>query len=261
MEFILLGCGTSSGVPLPGCSCRVCSSPNPRNYRNRTSALIKLDNGFHILIDAGPDLRQQAIAHRIPRVDAVLYTHAHADHILGTDDLRSFNFTSKQRIPCYGTDQTLRGIKRSFFYIFEPDGGYQGGLLAQLDLHEIPINSPFSIDTANFQPFPLTHGDIEVLGFRLGELGYATDFKTMSPAAKEILRGVKYLFIDGLRYEQHKTHTTIPEAIALVEEIGAKQAYIIHTSHAVEYEETNALLPPGIELGYDGLRVTFSDRS
>jgi phosphoribosyl 1,2-cyclic phosphate phosphodiesterase len=257
MEFILLGCGTSTGVPLPGCFCRVCTSPNPRNYRNRTSALIKLDNGFHILIDAGPDLRQQAIAHKIPRVDAVLFTHAHADHILGTDDLRSFNFTSKQRIPCYGTDETLLGIKGPFSYIFEADSSYQGGLLAQLDLHSVPINSPFSINSAHFQPFSLIHGNLNVLGFRLGELGYATDFKTMPEEAKAILRGVKYLFIDGLRYEQHRTHATIPEAVELVQELGAKQAYIIHTAHSVEYDETNAKLPPGIELGYDGLTVSF----
>jgi phosphoribosyl 1,2-cyclic phosphate phosphodiesterase len=258
MEFTLLGCGTSTGVPVPGCSCKVCSSTEPRNSRRRTSAVIRLPDGRNILIDAGPDLRQQALDYNVKRVDAVLYTHSHADHILGTDDLRSFNFVSGTRIPCYGTEETLGDVRRFFTYIFEPDSTYQGGLLAQLDLIPVSISAPFTVEGVTFTPFPLQHGQTEVLGFRLGELGYATDFKYMSEATKKILHGVKYLFIDGLRYEQHRTHATIPEAIELVKEIQPERAYIIHTTHSVDYHETNAKLPEGIELAWDGMTVSFA---
>ncbi len=258
MEFILLGCGTSTGVPVPGCSCRVCTSTNPRNYRDRTSALITLDNGSSILVDAGPDLRQQALKHKIPSVEYVIFTHAHADHILGTDDLRTFNFITKKRITCFGTESTLTGIKQLFPYIFNPNPHYEGGMVAQLDLVEIHNEQNFTVADTTITPFPLTHGALTVTGFRIGQLGYATDFNAMSERGKEVLRGVKYLFIDGLRFEPHKTHLTIPQAIELAEQLEAEYTYLIHTTHSVDYDEVNARLPKGIELGYDGLKVRFS---
>jgi phosphoribosyl 1,2-cyclic phosphate phosphodiesterase len=258
MKFTLLGCGTSTGVPVPGCCCRVCSSEEPRNSRLRTSAVIRLDSGQNILVDAGPDLRQQSLQYQVRRVDAVLYTHSHADHILGTDDLRSFNFISGKRIPCYGTGETLTDLRRIFTYIFEPSPTYQGGMLAQLDLIPISPSCACTIHGVTFSPFILHHGQTEVLGFRIGDLGYATDFKRMPDEAKQILRGVKHLFIDGLRYEQHATHATIPEALALIEEIQPERAFIIHTSHSIDYHETNAKLPAGVELAWDGLTVLIS---
>jgi phosphoribosyl 1,2-cyclic phosphate phosphodiesterase len=257
MKFTLLGCGTSTGVPLPGCSCKVCASGNPKNHRDRTSGCITLDDGRVILIDAGPDLRYQALKHKVERVDSVLFTHAHADHILGTDDLRSFNFVSRRRISCYGTQETLDPITSAFSYIFQPRAGYEGGMVAQLDPHVIDNDATGEIEGNTFSFFPLQHGGMTVTGFRLGDLGYATDFNKISDRAMEILAGVKYLFIDGLRYEPHNTHITIPQAVEIAQKLRAEQTYIIHTTHTIDYDETNAKLPKGIELGYDGLTVNF----
>jgi phosphoribosyl 1,2-cyclic phosphate phosphodiesterase len=236
----------------------VCTSGNPRNYRDRTSGLITLDNGSTILVDAGPDLRQQALKHKISSIENVIFTHAHADHILGTDDLRTFNFITKKRITCFGSEPTLTGIKQLFPYIFNPNPHYEGGMVAQLDLVEIRNDQNFTVAGTTIIPFPLTHGALTVTGLRIGQLGYATDFKTMSERGKEVLRGVKYLFIDGLRFEPHRTHLTISEAIDLARELGAEQTYLIHTTHSVDYDEVNSQLPKGIELGYDGLKVSFS---
>jgi phosphoribosyl 1,2-cyclic phosphate phosphodiesterase len=259
MLFTLLGSGTSTGVPLPGCECSVCNSTDPKNFRNRTSALLTLDNGKNILIDATPDLRHQAIAHKIKNVDAVLYTHAHADHILGTDDLRSFNFVHRNRIPCYGTRDTLNGIRACFGYIFNPDPNYQGAMLAQLDLHEISNETSFSLLGLTIQPFALKHGSVTVTGFRFGDLGYATDCSGLSERAFSILKGVKTLFLDGLRYEpRHRTHMTIPDAIEIAQQLGVERTYLIHMTHEVDHESTNRGLPENVELGFDGLGVEFS---
>lgn len=258
MEFTLLGCGTSTGVPVPGCTCRVCTSTHPRNYRDRTSALITLDSGTTILIDAGPDLRQQALKHKIAAVDNVLFTHAHADHILGTDDLRTFNFITRKRISCFATQATLAGVKQSFPYIFEPDPSYQGGMVAQLNLVEINYDQPFTIDGTSIIPFPLPHGTMTVTGFRIGELGYATDCNALSDQAAQVLRGVRYLFIDGLRFEPHNTHLTVSQAIEIAHQLGVEHTFLIHMTHNIDYEEVSAQLPHGVALGYDGLKITFS---
>jgi phosphoribosyl 1,2-cyclic phosphate phosphodiesterase len=260
-EFLLLGSGTSTGVPLAGCACAVCESTNPRNFRNRTSGLIAFASGDSLLIDAGPDLRHQCLAHKVRRVDSVLYTHSHADHILGTDDLRAFNFTHKNRITCYGTTDTFQGIKTAFPYIFSPNERYLGGLVAQLDMVEIPSEGDISVHGVLFKHFPLPHGDVTVTGFRVGELGYATDCKGLSSQAREVLRGVKILFLDGLRWESHNTHNSIHEAIEIAMSLGAETTYLIHTTHTIEYDEVSRKLPDGIKLGYDGLRVQFEDYS
>ena len=257
MKFTLLGSGSSTGVPLPGCACRVCTSKHPRNHRDRTSACLTLDDGTVILIDAGPDLRYQAIKHGVARVDSVLYTHAHADHILGTDDLRSFNFASRKRIPCYGSKETMDALTHAFSYIFNPQSGYEGGMLAQLDRHDISNDETCMIEGVAFHLFPLIHGGMTVTGFRVGDVGYATDLNMLTDRAEEILQGVKYLFIDGLRQEEHKTHLTISAAALTAQRLGAQKTYIIHTTHTVDYEETNATLPAGVELGYDGLTLRF----
>lgn len=258
LRFTLLGSGTSTGVPLAGCRCAVCTSTNPKNFRNRTSGIIELPSGSTILIDAGPDLRHQCIAHKVSRVDSVLFTHGHADHILGTDDLRSFNFIARKRLPCYGTAQTFKSLKRSFGYIFDPSDTYLGGMLPQLDLHEFSYGEPLTIEGLSFKTFGLPHGDVDVTGLRVGELAYLTDFKGLPESVEPIVSGVKYLFIDGLRYEPHNTHNTIEEAIDIAQRIGAERTYIIHTTHTIDYDTVNAQLPPGIELGYDGLTIQFS---
>jgi phosphoribosyl 1,2-cyclic phosphate phosphodiesterase len=258
MKFTLLGSGTSTGVPLPGCMCKVCTSKHPRNHRDRTSACITLDDDRVVLIDAGPDLRYQALKHHVRRVDSVLFTHAHADHILGIDDLRSFNFVSRKRISCYGSAETMDSITSNFSYIFTPRPGYEGGMVAQLDPHIVSNEETCVIEGLSFDLFPLVHGGMTVTGFRVGEIGYATDFNMMSQRAEEILQGVKYLFIDGLRYEPHKTHVTIPQAVEIAQRLKAERTYIIHTTHTIDYDEVNASLPQGIELGYDGLTIQCS---
>jgi phosphoribosyl 1,2-cyclic phosphate phosphodiesterase len=258
MEFTLLGSGTSTGVPVPGCRCAVCTSPDPRNKRERTSGIVRLDDGRGILIDASPDLRSQALRWDVRSVDAVLYTHLHADHILGTDDLRSFNFVHQRRIPCFGTEDTLTGLKHTFAYIFDPAPDYTGGMLAQLDLVPIHGGSPIVILGHEFQTFLLPHCGLHVTGFRLGDLGYATDCKEVPEPARKILRGVKHLFLDGLRYEASRTHLTIPEAVEIAADIGADTTYLIHTTHTVDFDETSQRLPQGVELGVDGLTVPIT---
>jgi phosphoribosyl 1,2-cyclic phosphate phosphodiesterase len=255
MKFTLLGSGTSTGVPLPGCTCKVCTSKHPRNHRDRTSACFTLDDGRVILIDAGPDLRYQALTHKVGRVDSVLFTHAHADHILGIDDLRSFNFASRNRISCYGSAETMDSITSSFSYIFTPRPGYEGGMVAQLDPHIISNEDTCVIEGISFELFPLIHGSMTVTGFRVGDIGYATDFNMITERAEQVLAGVKYLFIDGLRYEPHKTHVTIPQAVEIAQRLKAEHTFIIHTTHTIDYDEVNASLPAGIELGYDGLTI------
>jgi phosphoribosyl 1,2-cyclic phosphate phosphodiesterase len=209
------------------------------------------------LIDAGIDLRHQSIQHKVARVDAVIYTHPHADHILGTDDLRSFNLVTKRKIQCYGTEQTLQVIRQTFPYLVDPSPSYAGGLLAQIDLITISNTESFKIGSGLFEPFPLPHGDVTVTGFRIGSLGYATDCKGLSPRAAQVLHGVEYLFLDGLRWQPHNTHNSIDEAIDIARSLKAKQTYLIHTTHNIDYSETMAKLPPDVALGYDGLRIDF----
>lgn len=219
----------------------------------RTSAAIETESGEVILIDASTDLRHQALAHGVSRVDAVLFTHAHADHILGIDDLRIFNFVSRRQIPCFGSQQTLDGIRQTFPYIFNQSSEYEGGLLAQLELHEISHGTPFTVCGIEVLPFRLWHGKMEVFGFRIGTMCYATDCKTIPGSSLELLRGCETLVLDGLRFEEHKTHLTIPEAISIAESLEAPQTYLIHMTHTVDYRSINSALPPRIGLAYDGL--------
>lgn len=254
MHLRILGSGTSTGVPIPGCECAVCLSPEPKNKRTRTSAAICLDDGSAILIDASPDLRQQCISHQIKRVSAVLFTHAHADHILGIDDLRAFNFIQRTIIPCYGNAATLAEISRFFSYIFNPDPLYEGGALARLKLHEIAPFGEVNLGT-KIQSFELMHGRTNVTGFRIGSVAYATDCNCIPERTNELLRGVDTLVIDGLRYEPHRTHFTIPEAIDAAAKIGVRRTILIHLTHSIDHEAVQATLPVGVELAYDGMRI------
>jgi len=237
----------------------VCTSPGPRDRRNRTSGLIRLEDGRSVLIDASSDLRHQALAWGVERVDAVLFTHTHADHILGVEDLRCFNWTTGNSIPCYGSASTLAEIRRFFQYIFEPDPDYQGGALARLSLHEIAELTPFKAAGLEVLPFGLDHGRTRVTGFRIGELAYATDCNSIPAPSREALRGVRYLILDALRMDPpHPTHFTIPEAIRVAEEIGAERTIFVHMTHSVDFESVSRELPAGIELAVDGLTFEFS---
>ena len=255
MQFIILGSGTSTGVPVPGCDCPVCRSTDPRNSRLRTAAALRLVDGRVILIDTATDLRQQTLKYAITRVDAVLYTHAHADHILGLDDLRCFNLVSRASIPCYATPETLNSLRATFAYVFDQNSSYQGGLLPQLDLIPFNAGERLLVCDTPIQSLQLLHGSLEVVGFRIGNLGYATDCNYISPKSKALLHGVETLILDGLRHEPHRTHFTIKQAVAVAQEIGARQTYLIHMSHSIDHATVCAQLPTGISLAYDGLTV------
>ncbi len=258
MILKILGCGTSTGVPLPGCNCPVCLSGKGKNQRSRTSAVIMKDLAENILIDASTDLRSQCLTHNIRRIDAVLFTHAHADHILGTDDLRCFNYVSRNIIPCYGSATTFKRLIHFFDYIFEPDPDYMGGLLAQLTLHEIDEVTPFTICGIKIRPFKLMHGVTAVTGFRIGDVAYATDCKEIPEASRSVIRGVKFLVLDGLRNKPHRTHLTIDEAVALATELGAEKTYLTHMTHDLDYDELKSRLPAHIEPAYDGLEIPIT---
>ena len=259
LQFRVLGCGTSTGVPMPGCDCSVCQSNDPKNYRSRPSALITVDNKYNILIDATTDLRQQSLTWKIKHIDAVLYTHAHADHILGTDDLRCFNFTSKskQKIPCYASLDTIKGIKRCFDYIFNPDPNYLGGMLAQLDLIEINNYSTINLFGLNIEVFELHHGGTIVNGFKFGDLAYATDCKIIPEQSKKIIKGIKYLILDGLRHTAHATHLTISEACNLAKELEIQNTFLTHITHDIDYYTESKNLPKNVALAYDGMSIEF----
>lgn len=255
MRITILGCGTSTGVPVPACQCKVCLSNNPKNKRLRTSALVTLDSGANILIDSSTDFRTQALRANILHLDAVLYTHAHADHIFGLDDIRGFNFTQGSAIPVYASTKTLKELKRIFKYAFDNDPSSEGGNPPEIEVHQIVDSVPFEINDTLIQPIPALHGTLPVYGFRFANIAYLTDCNHIPESSLKMLLNLDYLFLDGLRYEEHKTHFTIPEAIQIAQTLKVKQTYLIHTTHSVDYEEVMRKLPQGIALAYDELTV------
>lgn len=255
MKLTILGCGTSTGVPLPGCGCKVCLSGDQRNHRSRTSALITTDDGKNILIDAGTDLRHQSLRHKISRIDAVLFTHHHCDHILGVDDLRCFNFINRHSIPCYGSHTTLSEIERIFHYIFSKESDYEGGLLADLTMHRVHNYVPFEVCGVTVTPFLIWHGKIQVTGYRIGDFVYATDCKVIPQESKTIIKGARFCVLDALRHKQHKTHMTVDEAVSTATELEFSKTFFVHMSHDLDYEETNSKLPQNMKLAHDGLVI------
>jgi phosphoribosyl 1,2-cyclic phosphate phosphodiesterase len=259
LRVTMLGSGTSTGVPVIGCRCSVCTSEDPRNRRLRCSLRIEVlrpGEDRILLVDSPPDLRQQALTHRIDRVDAVLYTHAHADHIYGLDDLRAFNFRQDRPIPCYGSGQTLTRLRQSFAYVF--DGSpEEGGGKPQLDLVE--VREPFLLAGRRIQPVPVGHGNMEVFGYRLGRFAYVTDCNRIPEASRSALQGLEVLILGALRYRPHPTHYHLEEAVKVAQELGAERTIFTHLSHEVDHGSLKITLPPGIELGYDGLRFEIAD--
>jgi phosphoribosyl 1,2-cyclic phosphate phosphodiesterase len=203
-----------------------------------------------VLVDAGPDLRQQALRHRFTRVDAILFTHGHADHILGIDDVRRFNALMKGTMPCYGDAATLEDIRQTFGYVFDPDAP-KGGGIPMLELR--PINGPFAIGELQVRPVPILHGRKPILGFRVGRFAYLTDCNALADEAWPILEGVDVLVLDALRERPHPTHFSVNEAIEVAGRIGARRTYFTHMCHDLPHAATNARLPAGIQLAYDGL--------
>ena len=250
LRLTFLGTGTSMGVPTLGCPCAVCRSDDARDQRTRPSLLLQYD-GRAVVIDTSPDFRQQALRAGLSRVDAVLYTHAHADHILGLDDLRPFNLRQGQ-IPLYANRATRETIQRVFSYVFD-DGGTLNSTIPEVGFTD--IDGPFDLFGLRFLPFPLEHGDMGVLGFRFGRAAYATDFSTIPPAVLAELQGLDVLILDALRDHPNPNHSTIEQSVALVRQLQPRRAYFTHIAHDLPHAQTNARLPAGVELAYDGLTL------
>ena len=256
-QMIVLGTGTSVGVPMIGCGCDVCSSPNPHNNRTRCSVILGLPEG-NLLIDTSPDLRQQLLRERIGIVHAVLYTHEHADHIFGLDDLRLMQFHLGGPVPLYCEPAVESRIRKSYDYAFQNLAELHAGAVPQLAVRRIGLE-PFDVLGASIVPIRLRHGTrFEVLGFRSGNVAYCTDANAIPPASMQRLRGLDVLILDALRPAGHATHFSLEEAIEVATELAPRQTYFTHMSHELEQDATNAILPPGMALAYDGLRIALS---
>jgi phosphoribosyl 1,2-cyclic phosphate phosphodiesterase len=252
LRLTMLGSGTSTGVPVIGCDCAVCRSTDPRNRRLRPGLHLEAAGGS-IVIDTSPDFRQQALRFGIERVDAVLYTHSHADHVFGLDDLRIFNFRQRGSIPCFGSAETMSRMRQIFTYVF--DEGQEGGGKPRLELS--PVRAPFQLLGEQVVPIPVGHGAMEVFGFRVGRFACVTDVNFISEESFALLSGVDLLVLSALRYRPHPTHFSLAEAIAVAQRIGARRTLLTHIAHDIDHGRLLVELPPGIELGYDGLVATL----
>jgi phosphoribosyl 1,2-cyclic phosphate phosphodiesterase len=253
LKITFLGTGTSHGVPMIGCDCAVCGSTDPRDKRLRPSVLVETDEGQSLLVDSGPDLRTQALAYGVRRVDALLFTHGHADHILGLDEIRRFNSLQRQSMACFADPLTLGEIRKVFAYAFDPDTP-RGGGLPQLVL--FAIAGPFCIGRQEVVPVPIFHGDRPILGLRFGAFAYLTDCSRIPDESWPLLEGLDVLVLDALREKPHPTHFSLNEAVAAARRIAPKRTYFTHMCHDLGHAATSARLPEGVELAYDGLVIT-----
>ena len=252
LKIRVLGSGTSSGVPTIGCSCEVCRSTDPRDTRLRPSILIS-STEHNIIIDTTPDFRAQVLRAGIQRLDAIVYTHSHADHILGLDDVRPFNYHQGGRIPIYASRPAFAVIERVFEYVF--DNRERKTSIPQLEVNLID-DAPFEVCGIRFEPIPLTHGKDTIYGFRFGNVAYLTDHSEIPASSLERLHGLDVLFLDALRYRPHPTHSTVETSIRTAQLLQPKRTYFTHMCHDVGHAATEAILPPGIFLAYDGLEIT-----
>ncbi len=249
-RVIILGCGTSAGSPILGCTCPTCSSSDPRNNRGRASVAIQ-SKGRCFLVDTSPDLRQQALANKLNWVDAVLFTHPHADHLHGIDEMRTYNYLTGRVIPAYGNEWTLREIIDRFGYIFEE--GYEGGGKPRLDLHL--MQRPRAIVGVKVIPLPVDHGSMPVLGYRIKDIAYITDCSSVPDRTFRSLKNLDVLVLDCLRPGKHTTHLSVDEAIILAHKIKAKRTYFTHMGHEIEYNDFAKSLPATMQPAYDGLVI------
>ncbi len=255
-ELILLGTGTSHGVPIIGCHCEVCQSTNPKNHRMRTGVAVQAPKGM-FLIDTPPELRLQLLREKIDLIHAVIYTHSHADHLFGLDDLRLFGYRLQHAVPLYCEEIVERHIRAAYWYAFaDPDPTLHHGALPQLELRRIGLE-PLDLLGMTIRPIRLIHGKLPVLGYRLGDVAFCTDVSLIPEESWPLLADLDTLIIDALREEGHATHFGVREALAVIERVRPRRAYLTHVSHHLEYEATNARLPPHVQLAYDGLRVPF----
>lgn len=254
IELTFLGTGTSTGVPIIHCDCQVCTSTDPRDRRLRSSALLRA-GGATILIDTAPDLREQMLRVRPDRIDAVLYTHAHADHTAGLDELRRFNIVQSERIPVWATEATAGDLQRRFEYAFNHDFSFFGGK-PDLDLHIIDPHAPFTVSGVELTPIPINHGRLPIIGYRIGDLAYVTDVKTIPEASLPLLQGLDALVLTALRQNEHVAHMNLDEALAMVEVLKPRRAYLTHVAHDLGlYANVAPGLPSNVTLAVDGLIV------
>lgn len=250
-EITFLGTGTSNGIPVIGCDCAVCRSSDPRDTRTRTSALVRY-GGRNFLIDTATELRAQALANDVRHVDAVLMTHPHADHLGGFDDLRRFNELSQEHLPVYADPGTASILRERYAYTFSDAFPFYGGK-PDLILHE--IEGPFAPFGEEIVPVTVLHGRLPITGYRFGDLAYVTDAKVIPEDSLDLLRGLDVLVLNALRERSHPTHLSFAEAVAVIEEVRPRRAYLVHLSHETSHAEAQAALPAGIEVAWDGLTV------
>jgi phosphoribosyl 1,2-cyclic phosphate phosphodiesterase len=243
-----MGSGTSLGVPVIGCDCGVCSSDDPRNKRTRASICVQTGSGKNILVDTATELRLQAIRSRISSVEMILFTHYHADHIHGLDDVRKFNQEAQDSILCYADGPTGERLRHVFFYAF--DRKFSWGAIPHITLEEMP--NELNLDDVRITPLAVMHGGARILGFRFNDAAYLTDCSAIPPESMEKLGGLKLLIIDALRHNPHPTHFNVEGALAVIKELAPERALFTHISHDLDHEQTEALLPPGVGLSYDG---------
>lgn len=256
MRITFLGTGTSVGIPAIGCTCEVCLSNDPKNKRRRSSLFVEA-GGQHVLIDTTPDFREQALTYKLPRVDAVCFTHGHADHIFGFDDIRRYNTMQSATIPAYGSQGTLDDLRRIFNYVGEDDGS--GVYRPRIDF--VTTSGTFHIGPIEVTPALVAHGGKPTQGYRLRldgrSVGYVPDCHAMPDETVALLAGVDVMILDGLRHRAHATHLTVEQSLALLARIGAKSSYLIHMCHDLDHSATEKLLPPNVRLSYDGLVLSW----
>lgn len=265
LELICLGSGTSAGVPMIGCDCDVCRSPDPRDNRTRSSVLIRYRDEEanvlrHLLIDTSPEMRQQVVRHRIKRMDGVFYTHAHADHIFGLDDLRQFNTAMGGAIDLYAEPSVIAYLKSTFWYIFDPARNVNQSFVASLRVTPIEPGVASEYFGARWTPLRLFHGNLPVLGYRMdcngSSIAYCTDVSTIPPETYPLLEGLDLLVIDALRYRHHPTHMTVDQALGVIEKVKPKRALLTHISHEVSHADLESRLPEHVSIAFDGLCVS-----
>ena len=255
MKLIFLGSGTSTGVPVIGCGCAVCTSSDPRNQRTRPSVMVEVPGGT-ILIDTTPDLRQQLLREQVRRVDALVFTHFHADHIFGLDDVRVLHHAIGRPLPVYAERATQNVLRRTFSYAFDKwSERIPGGGVPKLDLQEIDARRPFEVLGERCTPIRLLHGRFRVLGFRFGNTAYCTDVNRIPRRSMRLLQGLDVLVLDALRDRPHPTHFSLVESLEVIAELRPRRCFLTHIAHELDHAATSARLPAGVELAYDGLRI------
>ncbi len=254
MKITILGCGSSGGVPLIGCDCPVCKSKNKKNKRSRVSILVE-HKGTTLLIDTSPDLRQQALQNNIRKIDAVLYTHAHADHVMGIDELRSYNYAANRPLDIYADHKTMKEIRQRFDYVFLPHIVEYGWFRPCLVANEINVPQKFTIGNIEVQSFVQGHGKVMSVGYRFGKFAYSTDVNEMPEGSLSILKGVETWVVDCLSYKKAPTHAHLDLSLKWIDIVKPKKAILTHMNHEVDYNKLLKKLPRGVVPAYDGMII------